>query len=223
MKKLIATVAPLLLLFGALMLTTEPAAAQSDPIPVGASVTLRNTLQDPGEPETAFPALFGQPVDAFDEFGTVSATAAEFPTALAQPGTPVGDITGLYEIDMTGNSINFTMLPAADDPFWVNVFGEFPAGKFDRYYFTFSEPHGIEGFTSTNSSVALRVDSPTVVVVEISEGYAMAPPLSFTIGVQGGSAPQLALTGSATAPLAVAAVAMIAGGALMVRHARRFD
>ena len=223
MNKVTAVVAAFALMLG-LVLTAAPADAQgSGPIPEGADVTLRNTLQDPGESETPFPALFGQPVDAFDENGTVSFGASEFPTALAQPGTPVGDISGLYEINMTAGSISFTMLPAADDPFWVNVFGDFPAGKFDRYYFTFSEPHGIEGFSSSNSSVALRIDSPTVVVVEISEGYEMSPPRSFRIDVQGGSAPELALTGVETGGLAVAAVAMIAGGALMVRHARRFD
>lgn len=226
MNKMMAAVAPVLALLFGLLLSAGPADAQAgDPLPVGADVTLRNTLQDPGEPETPFPALFGQPVDAFDENGTVSDGTPEFPTALAQPGTPVGDISGLYEIDMTGDSISFTMLPAADDPFWVNVFGDFPAGKFDRYYFTFSEPHNISGFTSNNSAVALRIESPRVVVVEIGEGYKMSPPRSFTIGVQGGSAStgELALTGVETAGLAVAAVAMIAAGSMMVQHARRFD
>jgi len=52
-----------------------------------------------------------------------------------------------------------------NDPFWAMVFGVFPAGKFDRYYLTFSEPHNIESSTSSNSSVNLRIDSDTVVVV----------------------------------------------------------
>ncbi|MEM8923076.1 MAG: hypothetical protein AAGD35_06210 [Actinomycetota bacterium] len=151
-------------------------------LPDGADVTLRNTLEEEG-PETAFPALFGEPDDAFDEFGTVG-DGAEFPTALAQDGTPAGDISGLYEIDLTDDSISFTLLPAADDPFWVNVFSVFPAGKFDRYYFTFSEEHNVEGFTSDNDSVALRVDSPTVLVVEISEGYDMNPGTAFTIDLE---------------------------------------
>lgn len=224
MNKLIAFAAPVIVLLFGLVLTATPAAAQgSDPIPVGADITLRNTLQDPGEPETPFPALFGQPEDAFDENGTVSAGSSEFPTALAQPGTPAGDISGLYDINMTSDTISFTMLPNADDPFWTNVFGDFPAGKFDRYYFTFSEPHNIAGFTSSNSSVALRIDSPTVVVVEIGEGYEMSPPRSFRIDVQAGSATELAVTGIESQGLAVAAAAMIAGGALLVRHARRYD
>ena len=45
-----------------------------------------------------------------------------------------GDISGLYEIDLSENSIDVTLLPTADDPFWVNVFEVFPEGKFDRYY-----------------------------------------------------------------------------------------
>lgn len=150
-------------------------------LPSEADITLRNTLQDPGTPELAFPALFEQPDDAFDEFGAFSATSVEFPTALAQPGTPMGDISGLYEIDITADSIAFTLLPTADDPFWVNVFGVFPEGKFDRYYLTFSEPHNIETSSSDNASVSLRVDSPTVVVVEIGADYDMNPGAAFTI------------------------------------------
>ncbi len=153
------------------------------PLSEGVGITLRNTLQDPGEAEGTYASLFMQSDDAFDEVGTLSATAAEFPTALAQPDTPLGDISGLYNIDFTENSISFTMLPEADDPFWVNVFGLFPAGKFDRYYFTFSEPHNISGFTSSNSSASLRIDSETVIVVELSEGYDMNPPISFSINL----------------------------------------
>jgi len=150
-------------------------------LPVGGDITLRNTLQDPGEPETAFPALFGAPDDAFDEFGVLSTDDAEFPAALAQADTPMGDISGLYDIDLDEDSISFTLLPAADDPFWVNVFGVFPDEKFDRYYFTFSEPHNIESSSSDNSSVSLRVDSPTVAVVEIGPDYDMNAGTAFTI------------------------------------------
>ncbi len=149
-------------------------------VPEGADVTLRNTLEEDG-PEIAFPALFELPDEAFDENGTVSFSASEFPAALAQPGTPMGDISGLYDINVNADSITFALLPTADDPFWVNVFGVFPAGKFDRYYLTFSEPHGISGSSSSNESVSLRVDSDTVVVVEISEGYDMSPGMEFTI------------------------------------------
>lgn len=211
-------------LFFGLALNPAPADAQSGPIPEGVDVTLRNTLQDPGEPELAFPALFGQPDDLFDENGTTSAASAEFPTALAQPGTPVGDISGLYEINMTANSISFTMLPEADDPFWVNVFGDFPAGKFDRYYLTFDAPHNVTGSSSSNDSVSLRIDSPTVLVVEIGEGYKMSPPQSFRIDVTGSAgAPELAVTGVETGTLAIIATAMVAGGAMIVRSTRRFS
>lgn len=153
------------------------------PLTEGVNITLRNTLQDPGEIEGTYPALFMLADDAFDETGTLSNSASEFATALAQPGTPFGDISGLYDIDFTENSIDFTLLPAANDPFWQNVFGVFPAGKFDRYYFTFSEPHNISGSSSTNSSVKLRIDSETVIVVEISEAYDMNPGISFSISL----------------------------------------
>ena len=76
------------------------------------------------------------------------------------------------------------MLPEADDPFWVNVFEVFPAGKVDRYHLTFSEPHGITGSTSSDSNVSLRIDSDTVVVIEMREGYSMNPGTSFTIDLE---------------------------------------
>jgi len=148
----------------------------------GVNITLRNTLEEGGS-EASFPSLFGQVDDAFDETGTLSYTDSEFPTALAQAGV-AGGISGLYNIDLNANSINFTLLPAADDPFWVNIFEVFPAGKFDRYYLTFSEPHNITSATSSNSSVSLGIDSDTVVVVQIAEGYDMNPPMSFSISLE---------------------------------------
>jgi len=157
--------------------------AQSPPLTEGTDITLRNTLQDPGEAETTYSGLFGLADDAFDEFATLSNTDVEFATALAQAETPFGDISGLYEIDLTENSIEFTALPDENDPFWTNVFGTFPAGKFDRYYFTFSEPHNITSATSDNASVNLRIDSETVIVVEISEGYDLMPGISFSISL----------------------------------------
>ncbi len=156
---------------------------QIGPLTEGVDITLRNTLEE-GGPEGSFPALFGLADDSYDEMATLSFSASEFPTALAQAGTPVGDISGLYDIDITQNSIAFTLLPTAADPFWVNIFGEFPAGKFDRYYLTFAEPHNISSATSTNSSVRLRIDSANVAVVEISEGYDMNPGAAFSLSLE---------------------------------------
>lgn len=154
----------------------------------GTQVTLRNTLQDPGQSEVAYAQLFGQDEAAFDETGTVSYATSEFETALAQQGvTFMGmtiDVSGLYDIDMDEDSISFTLLPSAQDPFWSNVFGVFPEGKLDRYYLTFSQPHNIKGFTSDNESINLRIDSDTVVVVEVGAGYDMAPGAAFTIELQ---------------------------------------
>ena len=150
----------------------------------GIDVTMRNTLQDPGQPEVTYPSLFMQPDDAFDEFAPLSYNAIEFESALAQPSTATGlpfDLSGLYEIDITETSIDFSVLPDETHPFWSGVFGVFPAGKFDRYYFTFSEPHNITSAISSNPSINLRIDSETVVVVEISEGFDLTPGASFSI------------------------------------------
>ncbi len=151
------------------------------PLNEGVNITLRNTLQDPNEAEVTYASLFGQADDAYDEFATLSNSTSEFATALAQAGTPAGDISGLYNIDFTENSINFTVLPDNTDPFWANVFGLFPAGKVDRYYFTFSEPHNISSFSSDNSSLNVRIDSDTVIVVELTEGYNLQPGVTFNV------------------------------------------
>jgi len=153
------------------------------PLQEGMDITMRNTLQDAGEAEATYASLFGQPDDAYDEFAILSNTTSEFPTALAQSGTPAGDINGLYDIDFTENSIEFTVLPGEDDPFWSNVFGLFPDGKFDRYYFTFSEPHNVTSFTSDNPNLNLRIDSETVIVVELTGGYDVQPGVSFTVNL----------------------------------------
>ena len=154
------------------------------PLTEGVDITLRNTLQDPGEEEVTYPSLFGQADDAYDEFATLSNSTEEFPTALAQNGTPAGDLNGLYNIDLTENSIEFAVLPDNTDPFWMNVFGLFPAGKTDRYYFTFSEPHNVTGFSSNHSWLNLRIDSETVIVVELSEGYDLQPGVSFSVNLE---------------------------------------
>ncbi len=157
--------------------------AQTTPLTEGIDITMRNTLQDAGEEEATYASLFGEADDAYDEFATLSNTTSEFPTALAQSGTPAGDINGLYDIDFTDNSINFSVIAEADDPFWTNVFGLFPEGKFDRYYFTFSEPHNITSFTSDNPNLNLRIDSETVIVVELTGGYDVQPGVSFTVNL----------------------------------------
>ncbi|WP_299433994.1 hypothetical protein [uncultured Aquimarina sp.] len=156
------------------------------PLSEGVSIILRNTLQNPGEQEDTYASIFGQPDDAYDEFATLSNSITEFATALAQNGTPAGDVNGLYSIDFTENSIEYSLIAEANDPFWLNVadvFGVIPTGKFDRYYFTFPEPHNISGFTSSDSSVNLRIDSETVIVVEIGEGFDVSPGASFIINL----------------------------------------
>ncbi|MEM7271454.1 MAG: nuclear transport factor 2 family protein [Actinomycetota bacterium] len=159
--------------------------AAGAPLSSVTEVTLRNTLQDPGQPEVTYPSLFGEADDAFDEFATYSASAVEFPTALAQDGTAAGDLNGLYRIDLGEGSIAFEVIAAADDPFWMNVFGLFPEGKVDRYYFTFDQPHGVTGFTSDNPDLNVRVDSDTVLVVELTAGYDLQSGVSFTVELIG--------------------------------------
>ena len=154
------------------------------PLQEGINITLRNTLQDPGKDEVTYPALFEQADDAYDEFATLSNTTEEFATALAQTGTSAGDVSGLYNIDLTTNSIRFTVLPELTDPFWggfADIFGVTPTGKTDRYYLTFSEAHTITGFTTDGTGINLRIDSDKVIVVEVGAGFDLQPGATFSI------------------------------------------
>jgi len=153
------------------------------PLKEGVEITLRNTLQDPNEDEVTYASILGAADDAYDENATLSNTTTEFATALAQNGTPLGDISGLYSINFTETTIEFSVLPDSSDAFWSRVYGLFPTGKFDRYYFTFSEAHNIAGFTSDNSSLNVRIDSDKVIVVELTAGYDLQPGVSFTVNL----------------------------------------
>ena len=168
-----------------LAMITLSSCGDDDPaLTEGVNITLRNTLQDTGETEGTYAALFGEADDAFDEFATLSNSSTEFATALAQEGTAAGDISGLYAIDFTENSISYTVLPELTDPFWggfAEIFGVTPAGKTDRYYFTFSAAHNISSFTTSATGVNLRTDSDTVIVVEVGEGFDVQPGASFII------------------------------------------
>lgn len=157
------------------------------PLTEGTSITLRNTLQDPGEFEVTYPSLFGQPDNAYDEQAVLSNSNIEFATALVQNGTPVGDISGLFKIDFTQSKITYTVLPQLDDPFWgdiADVFGVTAEGKFDRYYFTFSKEHNIKGFTSSDPAIKLRIDLNKIIVVEVGAGFNLQPGTSFTIDLK---------------------------------------
>lgn len=77
-----------------------------------------------------------------------------------------------------------TLWPDGNYPHSEDVFEVFPEGKFDRYYLTFSEAHGITSGTSSDDTVSLRIDSPTVAVLELSEGYDMNPGTTFSIELE---------------------------------------
>ena len=156
------------------------------PIAEGVNITVRNTLEETGTPESVYAALFGLSEDALDITAPLSNSALEFPNTLAVDlsagGGPV--VNGLYDIDFTENSIEFTLLPVDGDPFWDSNFRVLEAGTFDRYYFTLSSAHEISNFESSDSSVNLRIDSDQVIVVEIGEGFNFNPGAAFSITLE---------------------------------------
>ncbi|WP_146105262.1 hypothetical protein [Polaribacter butkevichii] len=145
----------------------------SDPITLGSNVTVTNTFQSTAftqGAELAIEDLFHQPAGALAATSSIS-ESVEFPSYLLN----------LYDIDIDKNSITFELVAKADDATYGDLFRVMEADTYDRYYFTFENAQDINGFTSSNSSVNLRIDSDTVLVVEIGEGYDFKPGQSFTI------------------------------------------
>ncbi len=143
------------------------------PITSNSVVTVTNTFQSTAftqGAELAIEDLFQQPEGALAATSNVS-TAVEFPAYLLN----------LYDIDINENSISFEVVAQADDPTYGDLFRILEAETFDRYYFTFENAQDVSGFTSSNSSVNLRIDSDKVVVVEIGEGYDFKPGQNFKI------------------------------------------
>lgn len=143
------------------------------PIALGSSVTVTNTFQSTAftmDAELPVEDLFMMPSGALAATANVGA-AVEFPAYLLN----------LYDIDINENTISFDVVAEANDPTYGDLFRVLEPATFDRYYLTFDSAQNVNGFTSSNSSVNLRIDSANVLVVEIGEGYDFNPSQSFTI------------------------------------------
>lgn len=145
----------------------------SSPITIGSTVTVTNTFESTAFTsgvETAIEDLFQVPAGSLAATATVG-TGVEFPAYLLN----------LYDIDVEANSITFTVVAQAGDPTYGNLFRTLEANTVDRYYLTFDSMQNVNGATSNNSSVNLRIDSGEVLVVEIGEGFDFNPGTSFSI------------------------------------------
>ncbi len=114
--------------------------------------------------------LFQQPSGALAATATVG-DGVEFPAYLLN----------LYDIDIAEGSIRFEVVAQAGDPTYGDLFRILEPNTFDRYYLTFASAQNVNSFTSSNSSVNLRIDSDNVLVVEIGEGYDFKPGQNFSI------------------------------------------
>ncbi len=142
-------------------------------ITLGSSVTVTNTFQSTAftsDVETDIETLFQAPAGSLAATATVS-SGVEFPAYLLN----------LYDINISENSIYFEVVAGANDPTYGSLFRVLEPNTFDRYYLTFDSAQNVSGFTSSNSSVNLRIDSNNVLVVEIGEGYDFQPGQNFTI------------------------------------------
>lgn len=143
------------------------------PITLGSSVTVTNTFQSTAftnDAELAIEDLFQVPAGSLAATANTGA-AVEFPAYLLN----------LYDIDIDENSISFEVVAQSDDPTYGDLFRILEADTYDRYYFTFNTAQEVNGFTSSNANVNLRIDSDKILVVEIGEGYDFKPGQNFTI------------------------------------------
>lgn len=143
------------------------------PITLGSSVTVTNTFQSiafTNGVEEAIEDLFQMPPGSLAATANVG-SAVEFPAYLLN----------LYDIDINENSISFEVVAQDGDPTYGDLFRMLEGGTTDRYYLTFDTAQSVNGFTSSNSSVNLRVDSERTLVVEIGENYDFKPGQSFII------------------------------------------
>lgn len=144
-----------------------------DDIIIGSSVTVTNTFQSDAftsGAELAIEDLFQVPAGSLAATATVG-DGVEFSAYLLN----------LYDIDIDENSIYFEVVAQADDPTYGDLFRVLEPGTVDRYYLTFDEAQNVDGATSSNAAVNLRIDSDQVLVVEIGEGYDFKPGQNFTI------------------------------------------
>lgn len=139
----------------------------------GSEVTVSNTFESTAftnGDELSIEDLFQVPEGSLFETAEVS-RGVEFPSYLI----------GLYDIDIDRRKIKFEVVAQEGDETYGDLFRVLEAGTTDRYYLTFDQAHNVEDFKSDNSSVSLRVDSDTILVVEIGEGFDFKPGEKFTI------------------------------------------
>ncbi len=159
-----------------LSIVTLTSCDDDDPVPritIGSSVTVTNTFESTAFTngvETDIEDLFMLPAGSLAASANVG-SGVEFPAYLLN----------LYDIDIDGNSIRFEVVAQTGDPTYGDLFRILEPATFDRYYLTFDNAQNVNGASSSNSSVNLRIDSGSVLVVEIGEGYDFKPGQNFTI------------------------------------------
>lgn len=147
--------------------------SDDDPIEAGVSVKVNNTFQSDaftGGIELSIEEVFQTEFDALSATAVVS-DDVEFPAYLL----------GLYDIDISENTISFDCVAGTNDPTYGDLFRILEPNTFDRYYFKFATPHNITGFESNNGAVTLSIVSDTEIAVVIGAGYDFNPDIAFSI------------------------------------------
>jgi len=151
--------------------------ATAIPLITGTAVTLSSTFQHPN-------ITLGSEVPIEDQFPTAGPGTA---TATIGDGVEFENYAyDLFDIDMTENSITFTMVGDASNPYWNNLIGTpINANTYLRYYFALDGTHRITATSTTDQTAnAFFSSSNELITVEISEGFSFMTGDSFRVNFE---------------------------------------
>lgn len=141
-----------------------------NPIETGVEISIRNTF------ESAY----------FSNYPGWEVFANETPygdtaTGSVGSGVEITSYLGLYDIDLSNNTIIYKLAETAPEGITFRTIEE---GTFDRYYITFNKPQAFKSLTVDDEFVHASILSDTKIKVEISAGYDFNSGRTFTILVK---------------------------------------
>ncbi len=87
------------------------------------------------------------------------------------PNIEFNSYLDLYNINVSDETIEFSNVVDVNNPPHPGYIRELEHGTFDRYYFKFAKPHGINSCHTYDSHVVGTVISETEILIEIGAGY----------------------------------------------------
>ncbi len=100
----------------------------------------------------------------------VTPNSLEF-NGLVSPGIEFEQYRGLYNIDVSDEGISFVSVVDINNPPYAEYIRTVEPGTFDRYYFNFVKPHGIQTAYVNDDNVNVHIVSDVEILVEVGPGF----------------------------------------------------